>query len=742
MLSIHLLHGGQRTVGCRNNISSLLCFSLFLILISPLQAQVYSPNVLRQGQIDSSDLAALAKGIAEQAGARTPRQKAEAIWRFFLTDGRFVTPGFWYHIAGWAYEEPGGEVLDPLKLLNSYGFGLCYQIAPLLEAVYKAAGFEDARVWFLTGHTVTEVFYDGTYHHYDSDMLGYTTVGQGDPKKLPVASVSQIAEDGSIIAGKLLSPNQVDLAKVDYPWYPGDLKESAIGDLAELFTTRKDNWLFPYTRYPQSHRTEFVLRPGERLIRFYQPESDKLYYLPYKFDGQRWGEFPREVPQYQIRTEDGPHSQRDSRRWATGRIEYQPPLNDRRSYFPIFSPAFNDNLDLPQTLSGSPSLRRLTADRPGQAVFEIRSPYVLIDAKAELDAVLSMSEQLMELEISVDAGRQWEKMATKRGPFRGKWEVIPEPKVQSEHGTLSIISGRYEYLVRLRLSGPGNVDSPQIKDLLLTSRFQLNPRTLPQIAAGRNEMIYRAGQTEEWRSFSPSLEQIHNIAYKSKNVRTVSESGQTFLWPAGEMPAELVFELQSPDGKGLTGFEAGARFLDLRGGLAPDKLTAEVRHTRFPAASRASHRIPKASLSWSANPEGPYTDLWEYRNDMKWLDGQPVLQQLCWPEVDRSVRDLPSSLRKVYLRYSFSDMGLDSPRWNVISPAPAGSSPLEITHQWNADGRLREQVERIDHSETKHSYSFNVEKAADLRNHAIIFYCPLDGGKSEELSTVPPWSTR
>lgn len=120
------------------------------------EAQVYSPKVLAKGQVDSSDLRRLAEGIYAQSGARTPRERAEAIWRFFLTDGRFVAPGFWYHIAGWAYEEPVGEALDPLKLLNSHGFGLCYHIAPVLEAVFEAGGFEDARVWFLTGHTVGE----------------------------------------------------------------------------------------------------------------------------------------------------------------------------------------------------------------------------------------------------------------------------------------------------------------------------------------------------------------------------------------------------------------------------------------------------------------------------------------------------------------------------------------------------------------------------------------------------------
>ena len=130
-----------------------------------------------RGQPDSTNLKSFANTIVQNAGAKTPRERAEAIWRYFLTDGRFVKPGFWYHIAGWTYEEPMGEVLDPLKLMNSYGFGLCYHIAPVLEAVFKAGGFEDARVWFLTGHTVAEVFYEGSYHYFDSDMMGYNRSG-------------------------------------------------------------------------------------------------------------------------------------------------------------------------------------------------------------------------------------------------------------------------------------------------------------------------------------------------------------------------------------------------------------------------------------------------------------------------------------------------------------------------------------------------------------------------------------
>src|SRR5665213_789809 len=99
----------------------ILLLALLVYFGCRCEAQVYSPVVLKAGQIDSTSLKTLTEGIYLQAGAKTKREKAEAIWRFFLTDGRFVKPGFWYHIAGWAYEEPLGEVLDPIKLLNSYG---------------------------------------------------------------------------------------------------------------------------------------------------------------------------------------------------------------------------------------------------------------------------------------------------------------------------------------------------------------------------------------------------------------------------------------------------------------------------------------------------------------------------------------------------------------------------------------------------------------------------------------------
>jgi len=687
-------------------------------------AQVYSPKVILKDQVDTTDLGALAKGIYAKAGAVTARQKAEAIWRFFLTDGRFVPPGFWYHIAGWAYEEPQGEVLEPLKLLNSYGFGLCYQIAPLLEAVYEAGGFEDARVWFLTGHTVTEVYYDGAYHHFDSDMMGYTTVGNGDPKKLPVASVLQIAQDGNIILGKLKSPTEVDKSKVDYPWYPADLREAAIGGLAELFTSTRDNWLFSYKRCPQGHSMDFVLRPGERLIRFFRPESKDLFYLPFKYDGRDWTEFPREVAQHKIRTEDGPRSQKDNRLWSTGRLEYKPALWDKAAYYPLFAPGFNANLQLPDPQVGREYLSRNSANQPAQAVFEMRSACVLIDARVTLDVVLQERGQHLQAEISEDGGRSWEVMGTLGGPFRGQWRAEPAAKARSQHGTLTTVSGKYGYLIRLSLQGAGAREAIQLSNIEVTSRFQLNPRTLPELVAGRNTLAYRPAPASERRAIPVQLDKISQLASSVVNAQCVFENGQAILWPAEGKAAEVVFELSAPDGSPLSGFDAGARFLHLRDGLAPDKLSAEVRKTRLGFRPSLEAPKPRASLAWSTSPAAGYTTLWEYDQELSWRDGKAVERLLRWPEVDRRVRTLPPETRKIYVRCRLSGMGLDSLRLAVISPGSRNSQALEITHQWHVNGQSKEHVQRIEKPWLDHDYVVDTGPASSIANQAVIFYCP------------------
>lgn len=638
-------------------------------------AQVYSPTVLLKNQPDASDLGKLARGIYANARAKTPREQAEAIWRFFLTDGRFVKPGLWYHIAGWAYEEPMGEVLDPLKLLNSYGFGLCYHIAPLLEAVWKAGGCEDARVWFLTGHTVTEVFYDGRYHYYDSDMMGYNTTGHGPVKESPVASVHQIEDDGNIILSKLKSPTQVDARLVEEPWYPADVREAAIGDMAKLFTTTGDNWLFPFERAPHGHSMYFELRPGERLVRYFQPEGD-CYYLPYKFTGQVWKEFPQEVAQYQIKTADGPRSQKDERRWATGRIEYRVPTTGEAT-----------------------------------TVYEVRSPYVIIDAQFEFDAALASERQTLAVATSTDDGRTWLTAGSLRGPHHGSWRVERAVLTRSEHGRRTAISGSYGYLVRVTKD-----NGSELRSGTLLTLIQLNPRILPGLAPGRNNLIYTAGPPVGRHPVAVNTASVRNVAQMVSNARYVSENGQGFWIPATNGTADFIFRLSSPVAAPIAAFEAGGRFLDLSDGLAPDKFTAEVRTV---AAVPANH--PAASIAWSKSADGPFQTIWDYDPHLRWRDGIPIDRTLRWPEVDRRI-DVAGA-PDIYVRYRIRDLALDHFRLAIETKAPGDSSPLELTHIWKEDGTVKKFTQRIPAGATEFDYSINIPAGAKVVNEAVIFEC-------------------
>jgi hypothetical protein len=327
------------------------------------------------------------------------------------------------------------------------------------------------------------------------------------------------------------------------------------------------------------------------------------------------------------------------------------------------------------------------------------------------------------MEISVDGGRTWEAMDRIRGPFRGTWRARPRAKQRSQHGTLTAVTGVYGYLVRLTLGGSGPADALQIDNIEISSRFQHNPRTLPPLAKGRNEIRYEAGPQHRRRPLPIRTDQIHRFAAILSGAEPISEGGQVILWPSGGGVGQAVFELSAPDGAQIGGLDAGARFLDLRDGLAPDKLTAETRVTKIGAAPAGSSR-PRASLEWATSPAGPFHTVWQYDENPVWRDGLPVRQVLRWPEVDRRVREIPSGITKVWVRYRFQGMGLDSPRMAVYSTVPVRSETVEVTHVWFADGTRQEHTEHIAQPWLSRKYSVNTERPDRITNHALIIYCP------------------
>ena len=107
------------------------------------------------------------------------------------------------------------------------------------------------------------------------------------------------------------------------------------------------------------------------MVRYYKPEADGAYYLPFQTDLKDWKSRPVESRRYKIFTKDGPHAYSDGRLWGTGRLEYNPALGDPSSFYPVFGDGFNQNL---KTSRHNEAGGRLQAEDPAanaSAVFEV-----------------------------------------------------------------------------------------------------------------------------------------------------------------------------------------------------------------------------------------------------------------------------------------------------------------------------------------------------------------------------------
>ena len=281
------------------------------------------------------------------------------------------------------------------------------------------------------------------YHYFDSDMLGYNPVGSGPLKQRPVASVRQIEQDGNIILSKLAGPKQSGPIEGGLSVVSRRCaRECDPGISPHCSLQRRTTGFFRSPRYAEGHTMDYTLRPGERIIRYFHPADDQKYFLPWAYDGPGWREFPQEIEAYKIKTRNGPRSQKDSRAWGTGRIEYRPP---RLS---------NTNV-----------------------VVDMPCPYVIIGAEFTMDVDLGVNGSLA-VETSTDLGRTWTRSARLTGPYQGRWRAEPAIVAKSAKGVLNAVSGSYGYQVRFTSS------QAAVTNLLLSTDFQLNPRSLPAVTPG------------------------------------------------------------------------------------------------------------------------------------------------------------------------------------------------------------------------------------------------------------------
>ena len=335
-------------------------------------------------------------------------------------------------------------------------------------------------------------------------------------------------------------------------------------------------------------------------------------------------------------------------------------------------------------------------------------PYVIIDAQFTMSVDLPSKEDKLSVATSIDGGRTWTDGSRLQGPFHGQWTASPANVMKSEHGALTAVSGTYGYRVRITKSAGG-----QFHNSLLTTRFEINPRTLPKLTPGTNELNYRA--TGQDRIEIPvRAENLDRFASKIEHAHYSGSNGQGYV--INQTLRARRDYVCSGCGR-WTGVDRlsmpGGRFLDLRDGLAPDKLTAEVRKvTPWPSKNAPE---PAARIAWSTKPEGPYRELWTYNPKLSWKDGQVIDRTLRWPEVDRHVDRIPAGTKKIYVRYTISGMAIDDFRLATINSRSQSSSPVRVTQLWKQNGVLKSHAEQIGAGIREHPFSIAIPEGINGR---------------------------
>jgi len=260
------------------------------------------------------------------AGILTPQMdeaaKARAIWEFARTHRYHSTTG-------------DDEVKDTVKMLNVYGYTLCWDEAYTVSNLWQAAGLKIRR-GLPHGHCTTEVYYDGDYHLLDSDEHLLIL----DRDNQTIASEARISRDH-------------DLMKRSHAYGVGSGESREASESAASLFCHEGPRSGGRPRVGD-HTMSLVLRPGERLAWGWTERG--------KYHG-----FGAAPPRY-----------------ANGKQQWSVPLTDTRWALS------SNNVQVEET--------GLVTQTDGQIIFEMRSPYVLVGGciQIELEGAGSLSAQRIE----------------------------------------------------------------------------------------------------------------------------------------------------------------------------------------------------------------------------------------------------------------------------------------------------------------------------------------------------------
>jgi hypothetical protein len=539
-------------------------------------------------------------------------------------------------------------VRDPVKLLNVYGYGYCAILGPMMAGVWQDMGLGKARTVVLPGwnHVASEVHYGGGWHYLDLDVRAAFRRPNGS-----LASLEEARRDDSLWRdrGPLFFPND------------------PLGSTQQVYQRTE---VHHYHGFNQSgHTMDFVLRQGESLKRWWQPQDGRWHH-PAEWNRADW---LRRLIEQPPRGPKPNHRHFTVHNHANGRFVYEPDLTAKSS-------DFQDGVYQQQNVrTAADGLRRIGEDM-AFATFEFRTPWIIVPLVGDLDrtdddrdaSVVEIDGQGMAVSLSQDGGLTWRELPL---------AALPASIDLTPH-----VSGTYGYLLKVALNDSESV----LRRLRVTTWVQVAPAALPCLGPGSNRMAYRTGDH-------------YGLPTRVREIRSQASHPETLLKHVVEPPADydpqrqtarirgaVTVKVEPPPGGRIAWFAAAASF-----------------RTHFHQAARNN----KNSIAYALEPGGDFTEI--YRADVP-ADTEHWHYNAC-----REVR-LENSADAVYVRY-VGDPALNNFQVyaHCLDDHRRSDSPVVITHAWTEDGVARTSVVRL-----QEPGEYEITTGADPRNDWIEIAVP------------------
>ena len=477
-----------------------------MVTVANAGVKVVSDKNVDSYSVDTIIASIIKPGMSDQ-------QKSEAIFEYLVTH-------IYHHnvaqeisqdgINGHKYAGSVNKVMDTVKMINVYGFAICGSSSWSVNELFNAAGLF-GRINGVNGHTVPEVKYDGKWHYFDVDMMGYVKDKSGN-----VVGVDDIKNDKSLLFNNKNKYNfKYDGANGMWACLNAGVKYSMYG------------------RKATAHSMNINLRDGESLTRWFKRQwapAYRYYVPPFACEYTK-----RLASRYNVENgvPAGPsrdktfylYKEGNTARFGNWEMVYQPPLGKSSARDGIFKV---DNI---KQNKKAPFLVAKDPKAVSSIIYNFYYPYIVAGNPGDLanpaddkDGVIiegKFASANGKVEYSFDLGRTWIELYSGGGEFK--------------KDATTIFNGKYGWLLRLSFEGKG----AGLESFKSYASGQLSPAALPFVD-GKTKMTFeRSGVATIL--YAPDVSEPEAVVKaQAESMLGVSEMNEA------KATSHIVFEYKKP----------------------------------------------------------------------------------------------------------------------------------------------------------------------------------------------------